>query len=310
MSLSVVIPTHERALLLPRILAPLLADDGAIEVVVVVDGSTDGSLELLQAIAAEHPKLRPLWHENRGKEATRQAGVEAARGELVLLLDDDVLAAPGLATGHAAAHDAEDAVVVGYSPVALPDHAAGNASTLLYAAEYEGACRGVEADPDSVLRRLWGGNLSLRRADALRVGFLSPAFRERYHQDQDFGLRCRRAGLRGRFRRDLRATHLHHRPLSAFRRDARHQGAGRRELRRLHPDQLEPLTRDHFAAGLPGPLRAVVLACRRPRTAAAGGALLGALARAAVVARAHPVETAALKLLRRIEQQRGALATG
>lgn len=307
---SVIIPTHERAHLLPRILAPLLADEQATEVVVVIDGSRDGSLELVDSMAVNHPKLRALWQENRGKEATREAGLGAARGEVVLVLDDDVLPEPGLARGHAEAHvqAGASAVVVGYMPVAPPERSAGNGSTWLYAAEYERRCRSYEDEPANVLRHLWGGNVSLRRADAERVGFVSEAFRERYHQDQDFGLRCRRAGLSGQFRRDLRATHLHRRPLEAFRRDARHQGAGRREIHRLHPGELGPLDPDHFADGLPALLRQGVRLCRRPRAAAACGAAAHALARAAATAGASSVEISTLRLLRRVEQQRGALA--
>jgi glycosyltransferase involved in cell wall biosynthesis len=301
-------PTYNRRELLPRVLEPLLADDVAAELVVVVDGSRDGSIELLNELAARDHRLRPVFIENRGKEGARQAGVEHAQGEIVLLLDDDVLAEPGLVAGHAEAHSADrDLVVVGYMPVRFPSRRRpGDVSTLLYATEYEGRCHEYEHDPSLVLRTLWGGNLSLRREDALRIGFVSE-FSQGYHQDRDFGLRCLKAGLRGRFDRRLGAVHLHERSLEAFIRDARRQGAGRLQVHALHPELLPPLRADEFASGLPTPVRELVLACRRPRAEALCRGGVAMTASAAGRLRLWSAETAAVKVLRRIEQQRGAL---
>lgn len=309
-SISVVMPTYNRRKLLPTVIDPLLADASADEVVVVVDGSRDGSYEWLVGRAERDPALRPLFIENRGKEGARQAGVETARGDVVLLLDDDVLAGSGLIGGHAAAHEGErDLVLLGYMPVRLPaQRRPGDVSTLLYASEYEGRCRAYERDPSLVLQTLWGGNLSLRRDDALRVGLVS-AFNQGYHQDRDFGLRCMKAGLHGRFDRSLRAEHLHERSFPAFLRDMRRQGAGRAQLHGLHADVLPALAENEFARGLPAPAQALVLACRRPRLAAWSARVLRAAALTAGRLRIWPAETAAVKLLRRLEQQRGALVS-
>jgi glycosyltransferase involved in cell wall biosynthesis len=307
-TVSIVMPTYNRRALLERVLWPLLEDPAATEIVVVVDGSQDGSYELLGELAEKHPQLRPLKIENRGKEGARQAGLDVATGEVVLIMDDDVLAEPGLVSGHAAAHAGEDGlVVVGYMPVDPPEpRRAGDAPTLLYAAEYERRCEQYEVDPSLVLKTLWGGNISMSREHALRVGLVSD-FSQGYHQDRDFGLRCAKAGLRGRFDRSLAARHLHERSLDAFIRDARRQGAGRRQIHELHPELLPALEPDEFAKDLPAPARALVLACRRPRLAGPVSAALKATAGLAGRLRLWPLETAALKLTRRMEQQRGAL---
>jgi glycosyltransferase involved in cell wall biosynthesis len=301
-------PTYNRRALLARVLEPLLVDPASTEIVVVVDGSEDGSYEFLTELAEQHSNLRPLRIENRGKEGARQAGLEVATGEVVLIMDDDVLAQPGLVSGHAAAHAGESGlVVVGYMPVRPPaSRRPGDVPTLLYAAEYEKRCAEYERDPSLVLTALWGGNISMAREDALRVG-LTSEFRQGYHQDRDFGLRCAKAGLSGRFVRSLGARHLHERSLDAFIRDARRQGAGRQQIHELHPELLPELESDEFAKGLPAPARALVLACRRPRLAARSCVALKAAAGLAGRLRLWPVETAAVKLIRRIEQQRGAL---
>jgi glycosyltransferase involved in cell wall biosynthesis len=287
-----------------------LSDPAAGEIVVVVDGARDGSFELLQAMAADEPRLRPVFQENAGEGAARQAGIAAATGDVVLLLDDDVEAAPGLVGGHARHHaDGIERVVVGYMPTPEPTPADPDGfSTLLYAEAYEGRCDRYETEPETVLRHLWAGNISLPRDVCLRVGLSSGDFTERYHPDRELGLRLLEAGLTGVFDRTLAATHHHDRPLDAFVRDARSQGAGWSLVHRLHPEHAGDLPQDRFRAGLPGPLAALVDACRRPRVAAVTATTLH---RAVAFSGARGWRRAQLplaRLLRRVEQQRGAIA--
>lgn len=309
-TVSVVMPTYRRRDRLPTVLAPLLRDPAAHEVVVVVDGSDDGSIELLRELAAHEPRLRPIWQENAGEGAARHAGVLAATGDVVLLLDDDVVAEPGLVAGHAAHHrDRIPRVVVGYMPT--PEPRPGDAAafaTRLYAEAYEGRCARYETEPATVLRHLWAGNISLPREACLEVGLSSDAFTERYHPDRELGLRLLEAGLEGVFDRSLRATHHHDRSLDAFRRDAHSQGAGWTLVHLLHPQTAGSLPVDRFRTGLPGPLAALVDACRRPRLAAVVAA---ALAQAVQITGRAGLSSAQLplaRLLRRVEQQRGAIA--
>ena len=111
---SVVVPTHGRAELLPVILAPLLRDPATSEVVAVADGDEE-------RLATRHPKLVAHRTDGAGESGARQAGVDRAGGEVVVLLDDDVVARDRLVTGHARAHAGRrDAVVLGYMPVAGP----------------------------------------------------------------------------------------------------------------------------------------------------------------------------------------------
>jgi glycosyltransferase involved in cell wall biosynthesis len=305
-TVSVVIATRGRRERLRETLVPLLSDPAAGEIVVVDDGSDDGSLELLQDLAAAHPRLRPVPTRHRGRAAARQLGLERATGEVVLMLDDDVVAAPGLVEGHARAHAGSNGlVVVGYMPIRLPPRRRpGDASTYLYAGNYEGSCAACERDPSLVLSGLWGGNVSICRADALRVG-MDSSFT--YHEDRDFGLRCMKAGLCGRFDRSLHAEHVHARDIATLRRDARGQGAARVKIHRVHADVLPPFDGRRFAHGLPAPLRRVVVACRRPRVGSVCAGILAATAELAGRLRLWRVETNVVKLLRRVELQRGAL---
>ena len=306
---SVVVPTFNGAPLLETILRPLLDDPAASEVIVVVDGSRDGSVEIVERLARNEPRLQGMLVENRGDMGAREAGARAASGEIVLFIDDDVLANPGLVTGHARRHSERAAdVVVGYMPVTPSQRRNSDEFALhLYANEYEGRCQIYERDPESAVRELWGGNFSMRRADCLAIGMTNPGFTEHYHADRDFGLRCLEAGLTGTFDRALAATHLHERTLGAFIRDARSQGAARVLLPRFHAATVGRPTTSEFTRGLPPSLAALVRSTRRPRAYSVVSSSLAWAVRSAGQARMWAAQRAIARLLRRIEQQHGAI---
>lgn len=93
---SVIIPVYNVEGYLRDCLDSVLAQDtvGAIEVVVVNDGSTDGST----CIAHEYdhdPRVHVIDQDNRGLSAARNAGLDAARGRTVMFVDSDDMLAPG-----------------------------------------------------------------------------------------------------------------------------------------------------------------------------------------------------------------------
>ncbi len=219
-SISVVIPTYNRRSTLAAIIEPLRADPATGELVIVVDGGDDGSMEMLLAWSRDDPRLRPIYQDNAGSNAARERGVREATGSVVLMLDDDVEADPGLVSGHLRYHAARRGlVVVGYMPVSRT-YRPGTEATIaaIYSDSYEETCRSYEKDSTAILKRLWSGNVSMRRDDVLRVGLAAP-FEIRYHVDLEFGLRCARAGLVGLFDRSLSATHHYARTLDQFSRD-------------------------------------------------------------------------------------------
>jgi glycosyltransferase involved in cell wall biosynthesis len=87
LSVSVIIPTYNRANLIPRAVASALANVArGDEVIVVDDGSTDNTEEVL---APYCDRIRLIRGRHAGAGAARNLGIEAARGELVAFLDSD-----------------------------------------------------------------------------------------------------------------------------------------------------------------------------------------------------------------------------
>jgi glycosyltransferase involved in cell wall biosynthesis len=85
--LSVIIPTHNRVHLLTRALRSVLDQSRpADEVIVVDDGSTDGTERLLRST---FPEVTSLRQENRGVAAARNHGIRKAQGEWLAFLDSD-----------------------------------------------------------------------------------------------------------------------------------------------------------------------------------------------------------------------------
>ncbi len=109
MDISVVIPTFNREKLLLKTLPNLVnqeAGNFSYEVIFVINGSTDGSEALLKDAAARwSDKISYLAIPPSGSPAApRNVGIRAAKGNAVIIIDDDVLPGPGLVFHHADFH--------------------------------------------------------------------------------------------------------------------------------------------------------------------------------------------------------------
>jgi len=106
MLISVVIPTFNRREVVLRTITTLLRQDfsaAEYEIIVVVDGSTDGTAAALNSLRPAC-RFRVIEQENRGLAGARNTGYRATEAGLVLFLDDDMLCDPGLVAAHVAAH--------------------------------------------------------------------------------------------------------------------------------------------------------------------------------------------------------------
>ncbi len=94
-SLSVVIPAYNAALTLADSVASVVAQDvDGMEIIIVDDGSTDGTAALADALSREHTSVQVLHQQNGGLSAARNSGLALAQGEFITFVDSDDRLAP------------------------------------------------------------------------------------------------------------------------------------------------------------------------------------------------------------------------
>jgi len=194
---SVVIPTHQRRDTVVRTVGALAGQSLAdFEAIVVVDGSTDGTAAALRALGTPFT-LSVLEQPNRGAGAARNAGADAARGELLLFLDDDMEADPKLLAEHDRAHREGADVVLGD----LPLHPDSPRNVLSAGVESWARARHerLASAADVPIADLLTGQLSVARDVFHELGGFDAGFTRDGAfggEDVDFGYRVQRAGRR------------------------------------------------------------------------------------------------------------------
>jgi peptidoglycan/xylan/chitin deacetylase (PgdA/CDA1 family)/GT2 family glycosyltransferase len=234
---SIVIPTYQRRDLAVRAVAALKRQVFKnFEVVVVVDGSTDGTAEALRRLRTAF-RLTVLEQANSGAAAARNRGASAATAEIVLFLDDDMEADDQLLAEHDRSHTEGADMVLGH----LPLHPA-SPSTLLSRGVGRWSERRRErlSRPDAVVpvADLLTGQMSISRATFQRLGGFDVAFTRGGlfgGEDIDFGYRVVEAGLRIVFNDAARSYQLWSVDPGVFLRRMREAGRSAEELRAKHP---------------------------------------------------------------------------
>jgi glycosyltransferase involved in cell wall biosynthesis len=247
-SVSVVLPTYNRVKRLQRVLAALarqtysMAD---LEVVVVSDGSTDGTDEYLTR--AKFPfSLVAFTQDNAGPAAARNCGVELARAPLVVFIDDDVVPTSVLIEEHVRTHElsANDLVVVG--PMITPTDFKLSAwvnweQSMLYK-QYDALLRGKY---EATFRNFYTGNASLARAAVLGVNGFD--VRLRRGEDVELGRRLAEAGYRFTFNAAAVGYHYAERTFESWLQNAWDYGVNAVILARERGwDELLQTTGDDF----------------------------------------------------------------
>lgn len=158
---------------------------GPVEVIVVVDGSTDGTAEALGDVRCRWP-LRVIEQENQGAAAARNRGAEAAANDILLFLDDDMIPEPDLLEQHARLHRDGAHAVIGNTPI----HPGSPPGFLPESVARWIASTSV-ASPLSPFD-IFTGQVSVRRPVFREIGGFDTGFTTGAsfgHEDTDFGVR-------------------------------------------------------------------------------------------------------------------------
>lgn len=242
-SLTIVIPSYQRRAALTRLLGGLAEQLKApglqegVDVLVVLDGSTDGSKEAVSALGMPVP-VGVVWQANAGLAAARNRGLADAGGELVWFLDDDMVPAEGLVSLHRHAHDdGPPRLLMG---PCLPDRASDMVFMVRDWAEHkhrELVARGGVASPEYFSAANTSGPRELWRS----VGGFDARFAGWGGEDYEIAVRLLGAGATVDYEPRAVAWHEQERGVAGFLATKRDEGRNTARIGVMHPGTLEAL---------------------------------------------------------------------
>jgi GT2 family glycosyltransferase len=242
---------------------------GGHEILVLDNASTDGSVAVLERLAAADPSVRPIYLQGReGKAANDTRLLQEARGKYCLLLNEDSELRPGAAATLVAALEADpDAGAAGaqlLSPAGEPQACAWRlpgVGTALAQALFLHRWLVTQSGGARTRRVGWAQSAALlvRRDAAAAVGWLDPDFFV-YSDETDF---CKRLGEAGRHTLHVPAAEaVHHEQLSSDR------SSGRRRIVEFHRNR-DLYMRKHHGAVAAAAVRVLTAFSYLPRAVAA-----------------------------------------
>jgi glycosyltransferase involved in cell wall biosynthesis len=234
----VVVPVYNGAAVIGRCLDALAAQappDPTLEIIVVDDGSTDGTATLVEAWAKSHPQqqVRLVRQANAGPAAARNAGARLATGDLLLLTDADCIPAAGWVSAFRAAFEAP-------SPAGAPDAAMGAYSCAQTAPAARFAQLEFEERYAHMARRasidlIATYSAAYRRTLFLQAGGFDGAFPKANNEDVEFSYRLSEMGARMIFVPAARVWHEHDASWGGYLRTKRWRGYWRTVVYRRFP---------------------------------------------------------------------------
>ncbi|HJU04286.1 MAG TPA: glycosyltransferase [Nitrospiraceae bacterium] len=247
---SIVIPTHNRQAMLRRTLTALGTQTyhrALFEVVVVADGCTDGTAEMLRGYS-DSLTLRFIEQACQGAAAARNNGAHQASGALLLFLDDDVEPSPGLVEAHVAAHQSRSGRIV-MGPYVPFVHGRSDFFHMLLRSWWHDKFRTInEPGHRYTYEDLLTGNLSIDAELFARTGGFDSAIRSAGREDYEFGARLIKAGVPFSFAPEALAYHHEDETTDIDRalQRSRHEGHADVLIGQRHADLRPTLRLVHF----------------------------------------------------------------
>ncbi len=206
-SVSVIMPTRNRAALLEDALDSILKQNfaGQFELIVVDDGSTDSTANLLRRIQKERGmRLRFVSQPNRGPASARNRGLDLARGEIVAFTDDDCEAAPDWLEKISSGYES-DPMLAGTGGQTFPAEKGNIFSRFLDFCVMRKPCQ----EDNGMILYILTNNCSFRKAMIEDVGRFDEKIPVPGGEDVDLCMKLRDKGCHFSYTPEARVVHHH-----------------------------------------------------------------------------------------------------
>lgn len=247
LAVSVIIPTYNRCdsvLRLLRALQSQTIESDAFEVIVSIDGSSDGTHEAVEAFEAPYA-ISIVTGPNRGRAAACNAGIARARGALLIILDDDMEPVPGFIAAHFRAHESADRVgVLG----AVPIRSTTESPPLIQfvADKFNSHLKRLEEGAEIRFRSFYSGNFSIAREVLGEAGLYDESFRVYGNEDTELSLRLIQSGVRLVYAADALAYQHYEKDFRRYAWDNFSKGRTAVLAAMKHPEEFGPFTVEGF----------------------------------------------------------------
>ena len=251
--ISVVIPTYRRLECVKKLLLALAQQTlphAQFEVIVSIDGSDDGTRELVAQFAPSAPyALQGLWQPNRGRAAACNMGIRAAKGELIVLLDDDMDPMPAFLHSHLCAHAGHSNYgVIGAVPFRL-NRLSSRTEIYVGTKFNDHLVKLAQPGFSPQLRDFYSGNFSICRALLWEVGLFDEAFKLYGHEDLELSLRLQQAGVQLVYSAQAIAFQSYTKNFAGLAQDNVAKGQTAVLMAYKHPSAIDALKLNSFDAG-------------------------------------------------------------
>jgi len=218
--ISVIIPTRDRRDILSKVLASYAGQDippRSFEVIVVDDGSTDGTGKMVEEFRTSSPfDLTCIRREAGGPARARNAGIEKARGALLLFSGDDMIASPQLVAVHLEGHgEWPGSVILGH----IDWHPSLEITPFMryINTRLQFNYPRIKSERMNVsYPHFYASNLSMNKSIVEDIGAFDEDFPDAAFEDIELGYRIWKKGIRTIYNERAVAYHYHPTDLAAF----------------------------------------------------------------------------------------------
>lgn len=243
--ISVIIPTHNRREILVKSLTALFHQSVPkehYEIVIVDDGSTDGTETYIQSILQSSPVQTHYFSQmNKGPAAARNLGIRQAKGDIVLIIGDDIITTPTFIEEHEKSHSNHPNILIGilgyitWSPEL-------NVTPFMHWLENGGpqfSYYQIEQRidvTDDIVCYFYTSNISFKKKLFEDYGYFDEDFPYAAFEDTELGFRLRKSGLHLLYNKNAIAYHYHPMTLESVSRRMQKVGESMHILFRKQPD--------------------------------------------------------------------------